>query len=60
MILKKLHQRKVFIAQRFTDYVGGFRISCTYFNTKKDIDTMIAAMKDMIVEIGYTPDYMSE
>ena len=60
MILKKLHQRKVFIAQRFTDYVGGFRISCTYFNTRKDIDTMIAAMKDMIVEIGYTPDYMSE
>lgn len=56
-ILKKLHARKVFIAQRFTDYVGGFRISCNWFNNKKDIDTMIAAMKDIIKEIGKAPDY---
>lgn len=27
-ILKKLHSRKIFIAQRFTDGVGGFRNSC--------------------------------
>ena len=57
MILKKLHARKIFIAQRFTDYVGGFRISCQYFNNKKDIDTMIEGMKDLIKEIGREPDY---
>ena len=57
MILKKLHARKIFIAQRFTDYVGGFRISCQYFNNKKDIDTMIEGMKDLINEIGREPDY---
>ena len=56
-ILKKLHQRKIFIAQRFTDYTGGFRISCTYYNNKEDINRMIAAMKDLISEIGYAPDY---
>ena len=28
MILKKLHARRIFIAQRFTDFIGGFRISC--------------------------------
>ena len=43
--------------QRFTDYVGGFRISCQYFNNKKDIDTMIEGMKDLIKEIGREPDY---
>ena len=57
MILKKLHARKIFIAQRFTDYVGGFRISCQYFNNKKDIDTMIEGMKDLIKENGREPDY---
>lgn len=56
-ILKKLHARKIFIAQRFTDFVGGFRISCQYFNNRKDIDTMIGAMKEIIEEIGRRPDY---
>lgn len=56
-ILKKLHARKIFIAQRFTDYVGGFRISCNWFNNKQDVDTMIAGLKDIIAEIGRAPDY---
>ena len=51
MILKKLH------ARRFTDFIGGFRISCQYFNNEKDIDTMIDAMKELIKEIGREPDY---
>ena len=57
MILKKLHARRIFIAQRFTDFIGGFRISCKYFNNEKDIDTMIDAMKELIKEIGREPDY---
>lgn len=57
MILKKLHAQKIFIAQRFTDYIGGFRISCQYFNNEKDIDAMIDAMKELIKEIGREPDY---
>lgn len=56
-ILKELHARKIYIAQRFTDYVGGYRISCQYFNNFKDIDCMIRAMKELIAEIGYAPDY---
>lgn len=56
-ILKKLHAKKIFIAQRFTDYIGGFRISCQYFNNKQDIDTMIEGMKEIISEIGREPDY---
>ncbi len=56
-ILKNLHAKKIFIAQRFTDFVGGFRISCTYFNNHEDIDAMIAAMKEEIARIGRNPDY---
>ena len=59
-ILKQLHARKIFIAQRFTDYVGGFRISCQYFNNKEDIDRMIAGMKELIAEIGRQPDYQKK
>jgi len=56
-ILKKLHARKIFIAQRFTDYIGGFRISCQYFNNESDIDLLIAALMEIIEEIGKAPDY---
>lgn len=56
-VLRKLHGRKIFIAQRFTDYIGGFRISCQYFNNHKDIDLMINGMREIIKEIGKKPDY---
>ncbi|MPM22946.1 hypothetical protein SDC9_69406 [bioreactor metagenome] len=56
-ILKKLHARKIFIAQRFTDRVGGFRNSCQYFNNKKDIDALREALLEIIKEIGRAPDY---
>ena len=57
MILKKLHGKKNFIAQRFTDYICGFRISCQYFNNKEEIDNMISGMTELIAEIGREPDY---
>ena len=56
-ILKKLHAHKIFIAQRFTDNIGGFRNSCQYFNNKKDIDTLRDALLEIIKEIGRAPDY---
>jgi len=56
-ILKNLHAKKIFIAQRFTDYIGGFRISCTYYNNHADIDRMIEGMKEEIARIGRAPDY---
>lgn len=59
-ILRALHQSKIFIAQRFTDYVGGFRISCQYFNNEEDINKMNAAMIKLIAEIGRRPDYQAK
>ncbi|MCL2165461.1 MAG: aminotransferase class V-fold PLP-dependent enzyme [Oscillospiraceae bacterium] len=58
MVLRELHASKIYIAQRFTDNVGGFRISCQYFNNERDIDNMIGKMKEIIEEkIGKNPDY---
>ena len=56
-ILRELHSRQIFIAQRFTDHVGGFRISCSWVNNKQDIDNMIEAVKEIIASIGKAPDY---
>ena len=55
--LRELHSRQIFIAQRFTDHVGGFRISCSWVNNKQDIDNMIEAVKEIIASIGKAPDY---
>ena len=49
--------RKIFVAHRFTDYVGGFRISCQYFNNHQDIDNLVSALKALIKEVGRQPDY---
>ena len=56
-ILKKLHAQRIFIAQRFTDHVGGFRTSCHYFNNEKDVDNLRDALLKQIKEIGKKPDY---
>jgi len=56
-ILRQLHARKIFVAHRFTDYVGGFRISCQYFNNHQDIDNLVSALKALIKEVGRQPDY---
>ena len=56
-ILHQLWERRIYIALRFTDHVGGFRISCHFSNNKTDFDNLIAALKEIIAEIGYPPDY---
>ncbi len=56
-IMRELHAKNIFVAQRFTDNVGGFRISCNWFNNKEDIDNMIKGMQDIIGLIGRAPDY---
>jgi len=58
-ILKRLHAQRILIAQRFTDYVGGYRVSCQYYNLKKDIDALANALKPIVAELG-KPDYRKE
>lgn len=55
-VLRRLHAKRIFIAQRFTDFVGGFRVSCQYFNNEADFDTLFSEIKNIIKDLG-TPDY---
>ncbi len=59
-ILRNLHASGIMIAQRFTDYVGGFRISCTYFNNEGDIENLVKAFEKEIARIGRKPDYIKK
>lgn len=56
-ILANLHKKRVYVAMRFTDDVGGFRISCHYFNNERDIDALVRALSEEINKIGRKPDY---
>lgn len=55
-ILRRLHAQRIFIAQRFTDNTGGFRVSCQYFNNEKDFDNLFHAIEEIIKDLG-KPDY---
>ena len=57
MIMNKLLERNIFISLRFTNWHGGFRVSCHYFNNEADIDTLLSAIRELIVEIGRAPDF---
>lgn len=56
-VLSMLHERGVYIAQRFTDHIGGFRTSCQYYNNERDIDRLREALVEIIEKIGKAPDY---
>jgi len=58
-VLRRLHAQRIFIAQRFTDNVGGFRVSCHYFNNQKDFDNLFKAIEEIKKDLG-TPDYKKE
>lgn len=58
-VLRKLHAQRILVAQRFTDFVGGFRVSCQYYNLERDIDKLAEALKTIIAEMG-KPDYCGD
>lgn len=46
-LLNELHNRGIYLAMRFTSNIGGMRVSCHYFNNKKDIDHLVSVLKDI-------------
>ncbi|MCJ7837518.1 aminotransferase class V-fold PLP-dependent enzyme [Cuneatibacter sp. NSJ-177] len=57
LVMNRLLERKIFISLRFTNWMGGFRVSCHYFNNKKDFDVLFQAIREIIAEIGREPDF---
>ena len=56
-IMNQLLERKIFISLRFTNWHGGFRISCHYFNNEEDLDKLLTALRELIKEVGREPDF---
>ena len=50
-LLKFLLGKKIFLAMRYTNHIGGIRVSCQYYNTKKDLDCLFAAIKEYLDNI---------
>lgn len=54
-LLEALHQKNIYLAKRFTSNIGGFRVSCQYYNLKEDIDRLIEELESAAK--NKKPDY---
>jgi len=54
-LLRRLHERGVYVAMRFTSNIGGIRVSCHFFNNRSDVDRLIDELHKAAGE--KPPDY---
>lgn len=58
VVMNKLLERNIFISLRFTNWHGGFRISCHCYNNRQDFDRLREGLEAVIAEIGRKPDFV--
>ena len=46
-LMNRLLERKILVSVRYTSGVGGIRVSCHLYNSEEDIDTLLAALKQL-------------
>jgi len=44
-LMNHLLEKKILVSVRYTSNVGGIRVSCHFYNSAEDIDTLLAAVK---------------
>ena len=44
-LMRKLLERKILVSVRYTSHVGGVRVSCHFFNSLSDVDTLLNAVE---------------
>ena len=44
-LMNRLLEKKILVSVRYTSNVGGIRVSCHFYNSAEDIDTLLAAVK---------------
>jgi cysteine desulfurase/selenocysteine lyase len=47
-LMNRLQEKKILVSVRYTSNVGGIRVSCHFYNSVEDIDTLLAAVKQLI------------
>ena len=45
--MKRLLERKILVAVRYTSNVGGVRVSCHFYNSASDVDALLNAVEDL-------------
>jgi cysteine desulfurase / selenocysteine lyase len=44
-MMKRLQQKRILVAVRYTSNVGGVRVSCHFYNSFEDVDRLLAEVK---------------
>jgi cysteine desulfurase/selenocysteine lyase len=44
-LMNRLQEKKILLSVRYTSNVGGVRVSCHFYNSAEDIDTLLRALK---------------
>jgi cysteine desulfurase/selenocysteine lyase len=44
-LMNRLQEKKILVSVRYTSKVGGVRVSCHFYNSAEDIDTLLRALK---------------
>jgi selenocysteine lyase/cysteine desulfurase len=45
-LMNRLLDRKILVSVRYTSNVGGVRVSCHFFNSREDIERLLAALRE--------------
>jgi cysteine desulfurase/selenocysteine lyase len=46
-LMKRLQEKKIMVSVRYTSNVGGIRVSCHFYNSPEDIETLLGALRNI-------------
>jgi selenocysteine lyase/cysteine desulfurase len=47
-LMQHLLERRILVSVRYTSHVGGVRVSCHFFNSRADVDTLLSALAETL------------
>ncbi|MBZ5721702.1 MAG: aminotransferase class V-fold PLP-dependent enzyme [Acidobacteriia bacterium] len=47
-LMNRLLEKRILVSVRYTSNVGGVRISCHFYNSSEDIETLLAALRQLV------------
>ena len=47
-LMESLLDRRILVSVRYTSGVGGVRVSCHFFNSRRDLDLLLNAAADFL------------
>jgi len=47
-VLQRLLEKKILVSVRYTSNVGGIRVSCHFYNSPEDIETLLTQLRRLL------------